>query len=235
MIRGFFSLVFKLIALAFLVFVGTVIWLVYDGLTDQGDHADVAVVLGNGIKRDGEPGQILRERLDRAVELFEANKFPLIIVSGATRLGGYDEAKSMAQYLERHAVPVEAIIEDHQGANTDETSRSVAAIMRARNLHSVMIVTHYYHITRTKLSLDHVGISDIKQAHVGTVHKGDVFAIEREVAGIYYYLFKFYILPAAEKAKVQAVKEGDKLKADAQVEADKVKAEAAQKLDSIKK
>ena len=204
MIRGFFRLVFQLITLAVLVFIGTGVWLVYDGLNDQGDHADCAVVLGHAVKADGQPGPILRARLDRAVKLFRDGEVPLVIVSGASHLDSHDEATSMARYLEEHQVPAEDIVEDHGGLNTDGTARGVAKIMRQRNLHSVMVVSHYYHITRTKLALRHEGITGLSQAHVGAVGKQDAFNVAREVVGIYYYIFKYYLKPAASEASVQA-------------------------------
>ena len=206
MFRGIFRFIFTLVSLAFLFFLGAAVWIVYDGLNDQGEHADVAVVLGHAVRKDGVPGPLLRARLDRAIELYKKGEFPLIVVSGATQLGGYDEAASMAQYLQAHEVPAAAIIEDHEGASTASTARDMAGIMRERNLNTVMVVTHYYHITRTKLALKHEGIASIQQAHVGVVRKEDAFNLVREVIATDYYLAKFYLLPAVEKAK-EKVKE----------------------------
>jgi vancomycin permeability regulator SanA len=230
MIRGLFRLIFRLITLAVLVSVGEAVWIVYDGLNDQGDHADVAVVPGTAV-RHGVPGPILRSRLDRAIELYRAGKFPLIIVSGATEVGGYDEAAAMSNYLIEKQVPVTAIVQDKIGAHTSDTGRDVAAIMKARNLHSVMIVSQYYHITRMKLALKYAGIKDVEQVHVGVVQKEDAFMLAREVLALDDYLFKFYLLPAADKAKAEAQVEGEKVK----VEAEKAKDQVRQKIDSSQK
>ena len=226
MIRGFFNLLFRLIALIFLIVLATVIWIVYDGLSDHGDHADVAVVPGNFVKRDGLPGAVLQERLDKAVELYQDRKYPRIIVSGATKLGGYDEPAVMANYLVEHQVPRSAIIMDKNGANTSDTGADVARIMRFNHMKTVMIVTNYYHVTRLKLSLQHAGIHDVEQAHVGTVTKEDGFMVAREVAALYYYLGRFYLIPAAQQAQVEAKAEGQVIKQDAAVEGEKAKEEA---------
>jgi vancomycin permeability regulator SanA len=235
MIRGLFRLIFQLLLLAILVLIGTGVWLVYDGLNDKGDHADCAVVLGHAVKADGQPGAVLHERLDRAVELFRDGKVPLIIVSGASHLDSHDEAASMARYLEEHQVPALNIVEDHGGLNTDGTARGVAQIMRELHFHSVMIVTHYYHITRTKLALQHAGITDISQAHVGAVHKEDAFNVAREVVGIYYYLFKYYVKPEADKASVQAEAVTEQLKEKIQSAADTAKEKAKETTDPDKR
>jgi vancomycin permeability regulator SanA len=242
MIRGLFQLIFRLVFLAFLVVVCTVIWIVYDGLNDHGDHADVAVVPGNAVRKDGLPGGVLRGRLDRTVELYRAGKFPLIIVSGATKLGGYDEPAVMANYLVEHEVPRGAIIEDKLGATTDDTGRNAAGIMHARHLQTAMIVTNYYHITRAKLALQHAGIHNVEQEHVGVVSKDDATMLAREVVALYYYLGRYYLIPAAEKAKTEAQVDAKKIQQEAKEdgqkakdEAEKAKEKANQDLDSLRK
>ena len=242
MIRGFFQLIFRLVLLAVLVVALTAIWIVYDGLNDHGDHADVGVVPGNAVRKDGMPGGILRNRLDRAIELYRAGKFPLIIVSGATKLGGYDEPAVMANYLVEHEVPHGAIIQDKMGMTTSDTGMDVAGIMRARHLHSAMVVTNYYHITRAKLAIQHAGIHDVEQAHVGVVNKDDAYMIGREVIALYYYLGRYYFIPAAQKAKeeakVDAVKMQQEAKQDGQEakeQANKMKDKANQEIDSLRK
>jgi len=234
MIRGFFRLIFQIILLAILVFIGTGVWLVYDGLNDQGDRADCAVVLGHAVKADGQPGPILRARLDRAVTLFRDGKVPLIIVSGASHVDSHDEATSMARYLVAHQVPMPNIIEDHGGFNTDGTAKDVAALMHKFRLRSVMVVSHYYHITRTRLALKHDGITEISTAHVGTVRKEDAFNVAREVVGIYYYLFKYYLKPATDKATVQASVVADQVKDKLQSAASDAAEKAKQAADPDK-
>ena len=228
MIRGIFRLLMQLVALVVLAFVLTSIYVVYDGLNDQGDTADCAVVLGHALRTDGQPGPILQARLDRAVLLYRDKKVPLLIVSGGQEPGGVDEAAGMASYLEVQGVPARAILEDHHGAHTAETARDVAAFMRARNLHSVIVVSHYYHITRTKLALRHEGIPTVGQAHVGTVVRDDIFNLARETAALWYYLFQDYLQPAAARASVEA-------KADAQVLKEKISSEANKAKSSVEK
>jgi len=132
----------------------------------------------------------------------------------------------MANYLVEHQVPRTAIITDKNGANTNDTGADVARILGANHMRSAMIVTNYYHITRLKLSLQHAGIHDVEQAHVGTVEKGDAFMVAREVAALYFYLGRYYLIPAAQQAQTEAKAEGQVIKQDASVEAQKAKEEA---------
>jgi vancomycin permeability regulator SanA len=233
MIRWFFRLIYRLIALAVLVFVGTAVWIVFDGLNDHGDKADAAVVPGNAILRDGMPAPILRGRLDRAIELYQKGDFPLIIVSGATKLGGYDEPAAMSNYLVEHQVPVTAVVQDKGGVDTFATGADVARIMHTHRLHSVMVVTDYYHITRMKLALEHAGVKDIDQTHSGVVTADDALRLTREVVALYYYIGKFYFIPAADKASAEAEVDAEQLKEQAQIESEKIKQSADHAKDKI--
>lgn len=98
--------------------------------------------------------------------------------------------------------------------------------MRDHHFKSVMVVTHYYHITRTKMALKREGITRISQAHAGTVTKTDAFNIAREVADTYYHLFKYYLGPAAAKAGVEASAEAVKLTSQLQSETHQMESSA---------
>lgn len=229
MLRGLFRFLLQLITLALVVAVLTGVWIVYDGINDQGDTGDCAVVLGTGVKANGTPGPVLHGRLDRAVQLYLAHDVPLIIVSGADHVGGNNEASAMAAYLETQGVPATAIIQDHDGVNTDATAHDTAAIMRERGLHSVVVVTSYYHIARTKMAMRREGVTIIGQAHSGVVDKQDAFPIAREVADIYYHLFKYYLAPATTKAVAAAQVEAAKLQEQISSSVEKVQDQGKQK------
>lgn len=62
-------------------FVAHVAVTVGDGLRDDVQITDVAVVLGNKVELDGQPSDRLRARLDRAVELFDDGSIETIIVA----------------------------------------------------------------------------------------------------------------------------------------------------------
>jgi vancomycin permeability regulator SanA len=224
MLRKLLKFILSLIGLAVLLVGGMAAWLVCDGLTDLGEHADVALVPGHGEIAGAAPSPQLKARLDRAVKLYQQGEFPLIVVSGATTPDGADEAAIMGQYLQDHDVPGSAIVEDHQGSTTDLMVRHVAEFMKAREINSVLVVTHYYLVTRLKLALRHEGIPTIDQAHLGKLDQGDAQEIGREAVAIYYDAAKYYFFPAAKMA-------AEKMES----EAEKMKSQAADKMNSIDK
>ena len=229
--RRFFSLIFQLIAAALVIFLFTAVWIVFDGLIDLGEKADVALVTG-----DSETPQVNAEqpRLDRVIKLYNDGEFPFIILSGSTVRASRshdDDPAAMAKYLESRGIASSVIIEDRRGKDTPDTAREVAEIMKSHRFKSVMVVTDYYHVTRTKLALVHEGIADIQKAHVGKLRKEDAWKIGREVVALYDYVGKIYLLPAAEKVKKEALVGLDKAKADAE----KVKEKIDKSLDSLPK
>jgi uncharacterized SAM-binding protein YcdF (DUF218 family) len=228
--RRLFKLIFQLVAAALVIFLFTAVWIVFDGLTDQGGKADVALVTGHAELAEGKAEQA---RLDRVIALYKDQEFPFIVVSGATgrstiAINGNtgiftdDRPAKMAKYLESQGIPSSAIIEDQRGKNTQETAKNMAQIMKSHQFQSVMVVTDYYHVTRMKLALNHEGIAEIRKAHVGRLRKEDALKIGREVVALYVYVGKTYLLPAAEKVKKEAQVGVDKAKGDAEKAKEKV-------------
>ncbi|HUB68663.1 MAG TPA: YdcF family protein [Candidatus Methylacidiphilales bacterium] len=224
MFRRLFRATFSLACLAVLALGGMALVLICDGSADQGDHADLAMVPGHGEVAGGQPSPALKARLDRAVQLYQQQEVPLILLCGGTAPDGTDEAAVMGQYLQDHGVPGSALVEDHQGGSTDLAARHAAEFMKARGVDSVLVITQYYHITRVKLALRHVGITQIAQAHVGKLRTEDAREILREAVATYYDAAKFYFLPVAKVAAQQL-----------EDEAEKVKSQAKDKINSIDK
>jgi|GEM_PF-4070836 len=76
-----------------------------DGLRDELEKVDVAIVLGNKVEVSGIPSPALKSRLDRALELYREGYLQHIIVSGGVGKEGHDEAYVMKGYLVDGGVP----------------------------------------------------------------------------------------------------------------------------------
>jgi uncharacterized SAM-binding protein YcdF (DUF218 family) len=76
------------------------------------------------------------------------------------------------------------------GATTWETARNTAAIMRARNWRTVMVISQYFHIPRTRLALARFGVEDARSAHPAYLESRDLYSIAREVIGYPAYWFR---------------------------------------------
>lgn len=152
------------------------------GLRDDRRPSDVAVVLGNKVYPGGTPSPRLAARLDEAVAIWRANLVKAVIVSGGID-GETDEAAAMRLYLIDKGVPRAAIFVDSRGTNTWETARNIAAIMKAHEWRTALIVSQYFHIARSALALRRFGILDTRSAHAAYFEWRDLYSIAREVVG----------------------------------------------------
>lgn len=166
--------------------------IVWDGLTDELGRADVAVVFGNRVERDGTPSTRLRARLDRAIALYRGGWCRYILVSGGLGREGHNEALVMRRYLRDHGIPEQHILVDPEGINTYATARHTAQLLRERHLHGVIVVTQYFHISRARLALARFGVAPIYTARAAIVHWRDGYSLVREVFGWYFYALRSY-------------------------------------------
>ncbi len=169
-------------------FLAHVAYIVADGLTDEIGRADAAVVLGNTVERDGQPSARLKARLEKSVELYEKKLVAKIIVSGGFGAERFEEADVMRDYLISRNVPAQDIILDKDGYNTYKTAVNTRALMEANNFKSVTIVSQYFHITRTRLAFQKLGIENVMAAHADYFELRDIYSIIREFTGFYTYL-----------------------------------------------
>ena len=181
-----------LIAIAVVLgaFVLAMIAIVVCGLRDDIAHADVALVLGNKIELDGTPSPRLRARLDRTLELFRAGYFPSIIVSGGVGKEGYDEAAVMRDYLVSLGVPAGQIIVDSHGDTTFASAVNTARITKERGFKSVLVVSQYFHIPRSRLALKRCNLTEVHSAHAHFFEWRDIFSIPRDTIGYASYFFR---------------------------------------------
>jgi uncharacterized SAM-binding protein YcdF (DUF218 family) len=179
-------------ALVALVFAVSAVLIVADGLRDDLQVADVAIVLGSRVEEGNVPSNRLRARLDKAVELYKRELFKQIIVSGGVDDRGADEAAVMKRYLVEQGVPEDHIYQDNQGATTYLTARNAAQLMKEHGWRSALVISQYFHISRAKLALRRFGISPVFSAHAEFFEPRDLYSTAREVFGYGAYLLRSY-------------------------------------------
>lgn len=117
--------------------------------------ADCILILGCGLRRDGYPSQMLRDRLDVGIEAYNMGISDRILMSGDHGSPDYDEVNAMKDYAIARGVPSEAIFMDHAGFSTYES------MVRAREIfgcNSVVIVTQSYHLYRSIYNAEAMGM-----------------------------------------------------------------------------
>lgn len=109
------------------------------------EDVDCIIVLGCQVKDDGSLSHMLRDRLMRGLEVYEAGAAPKLLMSGDHGREDYDEVGAMKNYAIENGVPSENVFMDHAGFSTYETVYRAKEIFEADK---VIIVTQGYHLYR---------------------------------------------------------------------------------------
>jgi len=187
-----------IVLLAAVVAVGmllhTSVQIMRDAGVDEPHAADAIVVFG-AAEYVGHPSPVYRARLDHAHDLFERGLAPVIITTGgAGKDPRYSEGQVGRDYLEARGVADLNLIAETQGGNTDESTRRVANIMRANDMHSALLVSDAYHLYRAKKMMAREGIQVYTSPRPGSVPKtafGRWMAALRE--GFSYMLYRAHV------------------------------------------
>jgi vancomycin permeability regulator SanA len=176
----------------------TALAIIYDGLSDTIQQSDALIILGNKVELTGQPSPRLVSRLEKGFELYQKKMAPLIIVSGGVGIEGFDEAKIMRQYLVDKGIPSDAVLVDSYGVDTFSSAKNIQKIVKEKNLKSVLVVSNYYHISRTVFAFKESNIPEVYSAHANFFEWRDLFSIPREVVGFYFYMLRYtgdYFVP----------------------------------------
>ena len=174
-------LVNKTLLLLFAIYLAGAACILYDGLNDAVFDADLIIVPGNKVELNGNPSPRLKARLDKAAELFKQNRARFIFVSGGIGKEGFDESIIMSNYLIQQHIPRINIILDANGVDTLATARNASVFMKKQGLSSAIVVSQYFHISRTKLALRKMGVSKIGNAYANYLELRDTYSLMREV------------------------------------------------------
>ena len=138
-----------------------------DGLPDE--EFDCIMVLGCQVKEGGEPSHMLRDRLQRGVEVYGFDVSEKLLKSGDHGRMDYNEVETMKQYAIDEGIESENIFMDHAGFSTYES------IYRAKEVFGVkkmVIITQEYHLYRAlyiaeKLGIEAYGVASDYHTYVG--------------------------------------------------------------------
>lgn len=127
---------------------------------------DVIIVLGAGIRPDGTPCDILKDRLFTAAKVYNECICRKVLLTGEHKDEDYSEIFSMKNWIMQYNIPEKDIILDGYGYCTYDS------IFRAKyklKINKAIIATNRYHLPRAiyiarKIGIEAYGIaSDLRQ------------------------------------------------------------------------
>ena len=140
---------------------------------------DCILVLGCQVRADGSPSLMLRDRLDRGLELYGAGAAPKLLVSGDHGQTEYDEVNTMKRYVLDAGVDSRDVFMDHAGFSTYDSVYRARDVFRAKR---VLIVTQEYHLYRALFIARALGLEAWGVSAAGGSYGGQTFRELREIA-----------------------------------------------------
>ncbi len=128
---------------------------------------DTIIVLGAGVRSDGSPSDILADRLETSLEVYNEGVADSFILSGDHGREDYNEVGAMKDYILDSNIDESIIFMDHAGFSTYDTMYRAKEIFKVK---SAVIVTNEYHLPRAlyiarKLGIDAYGVKSDKRAY----------------------------------------------------------------------
>lgn len=153
-------------------------WLLTPENAGKLENIDCILVLGCGVRPDGEPSLMLQDRLNMGLTLYNNGTAPKLLMSGDHSRTDYDEVNTMKRYVTDRGVPSEDVFMDHAGFSTYESmyrARDVFAVRR------VVIVSQGYHLYRAVYDARALGLEAWGVAAEDIPYAGQLVRDAREV------------------------------------------------------
>ena len=121
----------------------------------QLEGVDCILVLGCYVHDDGDPSDMLRDRLRRGLELYELGAAPKLLMSGDHGRESYDEVDAMKTFAVEAGVSSQDVFMDHAGFSTYESMCRAKEIFQAKK---IIVVTQEYHLYRALYIAESLGL-----------------------------------------------------------------------------
>ena len=164
------------------------------GGKDEASPADVIIVLGAGVDRNGRAGFALSRRATQAIVLYESGLAKAILCSGGVPPNRPNsEAYACQQFLLARGVPASAIVLEERSRSTEENAFYSADILRANGWQTAVVVTDAFHTLRARWIFAQAGVqARFSPVPAERVNGWNVYlaSLTREVAALHWQAFK---------------------------------------------
>ena len=111
----------------------------------QAPASSAAMVLGASVYQNGALSPILKDRADRAIELYDSGKVKKILVTGDNGDLSHNEVNPVGNYLLSKGIPKGDIFLDHAGFDTYSSMYRARAVF---DIADMTIVSQPFHLAR---------------------------------------------------------------------------------------
>ena len=119
------------------------------------EYVDCIIVLGCQVRADKSPSDMLKDRLDHALMLYEGGASAKLLMSGDHGRTDYNEVAAMKKRAIEEGVPSSDVFMDHAGFSTYESVYRAKEVFGAKK---ILIVTQEYHLYRALHVAEALGV-----------------------------------------------------------------------------
>lgn len=132
--------------------------------------ADCVLVLGAGLRKDGSPTEVLADRIDTGIRVYESGVSDRLLMSGDHGRKDHDEVNAMKAIAVARGVPADSVFCDHAGFSTYESMYRASDIFGAEK---IVIVTQRSHLPRAvydarRLGIEAYGVASDQRAYANS-------------------------------------------------------------------
>jgi len=118
----------------------------------------VAIVFGAGVWPGGRLSDALADRMETAIDLYEAGKVNKLLLTGDNRFVDYNEPAAMAAYARTRGVPDADLVLDYAGRRTYDSCYRAAEVF---GVEQAVLVTQRFHLPRALFTCQRLGIESV--------------------------------------------------------------------------
>lgn len=152
---------------------------------------EVGIVFGAGLRFDGKPSDVLKDRLATAADLYRSGKIKKIVVSGDNRTETYNEPSAMFSYLvAEEGISEKDVVRDYAGRRTYDTC------IRAQEVFGVeeaLLITQGFHLSRAIWTCNAIGVESAGFSATVQQYESDGAFKLREILAIHRAMIDLYI------------------------------------------
>jgi len=159
---------------------------------DEKHKVDAIVVMGAS-QWNGRPSPAFKERLDHALLKYNEGLGEYLIITGGIAEGeSISESSVGRKYLGNKGVSNEVILIEESGLNSLQSLKEVQRILQQRDLNTILLVSHGYHMMRIKHIANDLNIEKVYSSPVASRKKENriKYILRESVVFIAYYLSK---------------------------------------------
>lgn len=142
------------------------------------EDVDCILVLGCLVRSNGTPSDMLADRLEQGIGLYELGAAPKLLMSGDHGRKDYNEVETMKQYAVSAGISSSDVFMDHAGFSTYDSIYRAKEIFAADK---VIIVSQEYHLYRALYLTEKLGLEAYGVAAEGDDYSGQTYRELREI------------------------------------------------------